>query len=155
MKTGEIVIKNLTNENIEESCELLLNTFPDITKKDKNNLASSIETSRSNLYCKYFVLSEKLSNKVIGITGIYEELKDSNDSCWLGWFCIDKEYQGQGYSKKLLDFSIDKALSLGKKQMKIYTYDSSESKKAIGLYKSYGFDVFNKENSYLFFNKSL
>ena len=155
MKTGEIVIKNLTNENIEESCELLLNTFPDITKKDKNNLASSIETSRSNLYCKYFVLSKKLSNKVIGITGIYEELKDSNDSCWLGWFCIDKEYQGQGYSKKLLDFSIDKALSLGKKQMKIYTYDSSESKKAIGLYKSYGFDVFNKENSYLFFNKSL
>ena len=91
---------------------------------------------------QYWVARDKTELKVIGFTGIYTEPKDNEDSCWLGWFCIDPKYRGIGFGKELLEFSIDRAKELSKKYLHLYTYDSKEYQPAINLYKQYGFEIY-------------
>ncbi|MEA3228851.1 MAG: GNAT family N-acetyltransferase, partial [Campylobacterota bacterium] len=63
----------------------------------------------------------------------------NSDNCWLGWFCVDEEFRGQGLGKKLLDFSMLKAKELNKKSLQLYTYQSPEFEAAINMYRKYNF----------------
>ena len=75
--------------------------------------------------------------------------------CWLGWFCIDKEYRGQGLSKKLLDFSIERAKQLNKKYLHLYTYDSREYIPAMKLYETYHFTIYNKTKKDIYYKRKI
>ena len=78
-----------------------------------------------------------LNNKPIAITGLYY-YPDYPDDMWLAWFGVLPEYQGQGYGKKVLKWSMEKALFEGKKNLRLYT-DETEMQVAVNLYKSFGF----------------
>jgi len=139
-------IKELNHNNLEEAKNLRNRTFNYIKKIEQDTLDASLD--RKNYikcyknneinFMKYYVL-ENNDNKIIGLTGIYNEIEDEDDMCWIGWFCIDNNYRNLGLGKKLLDFSINKAKELNNKFLHLYTYDSKEFEAAINIYKKYGF----------------
>ena len=73
-------------------------------------------------FLKYFVLIQ--DDKVLGLTGLYQEKEDDEHECWLGWFCIDESARGLGIGRKLLEFSIETTQYLDFKKLHLYTYDS-------------------------------
>ena len=90
-------------------------------------------------YLEYFVMLDPKTKQVVGLTGIYTEEEDADNICWLGWFCIDKDYRRRGLGKKLLEYSICKAKELNKQYLHLYTYNSEEFQPAIKFYEQYGF----------------
>lgn len=124
--------------------------FKDITQEEKPSLDASLDiVSYREWYKKsgidkldYWVLIDRASEKVIGLTGLYTEIDDDENTCWLGWFCVDPTYRKSGLGRALLDFSIVKAKNMKKQQLKLYTYDAKEYNDAIAMYEQYGFKVF-------------
>ena len=88
---------------------------------------------------KYWAAIDPYTLHIIGLTGLYNEVDDSEDECWLGWFCVDDKYRGNGYGKKLLEFSEEQAKVLKKKTLHVYSYKTKKYKKAIELYKKSGY----------------
>ena len=86
-------------------------------------------------HVKYYLAY--LNNKPIAITGLYY-YPDYPDDMWLAWFGVLPEYQGHGYGKEVLKWSMNKALSEGKKNLRLYT-DETNMSTAVNLYKSFGF----------------
>lgn len=86
-------------------------------------------------HVKYYLAY--LNNQPIAITGLYY-YPDYPDDMWLAWFGVIPEYQGLGYGKMVLTWSMEKALSEGKKNFRLYT-DESTMCTAVKLYKSFGF----------------
>lgn len=86
-------------------------------------------------HVKYYLAY--LNNKPIAITGLYY-YPDYPDDMWLAWFGVLPEYQGRGYGKEVLKWSMNKALSEGKKNLRLYT-DETNMSTAVNLYKSFGF----------------
>ena len=84
--------------------------------------------------------------EVCGITGLYNESKDDDDTIWLCWFCVDPKYRGQGLGRKLLEFSEEKARSYGKKYLRLYTSDDPSEADAQFLYEGCGFKITKIEN---------
>ena len=78
-----------------------------------------------------------LNQQPIAITGLYY-YPDYPDDMWLAWFGVLPDYQGHGYGKKVLKWSMETALSKGKKNFRLYT-DESNMSIAVNLYKSFGF----------------
>jgi len=82
-------------------------------------------------------------NILIGLLAIY--LNDSNyEYSFITNISVDKNFQGLGLSKKMLDKAINKAKTLGFKY--VYLDVQSDNKKAIGLYYSRGFLMIEKKN---------
>ncbi len=76
-----------------------------------------------------------VSNKPIGMTGIYRFI---SDEAWVGWFGILPQYRNKGYGKKLLEQTIEMAKKQGYKILRLYT-DKVENATAIKLYEKLGF----------------
>lgn len=86
-------------------------------------------------HVKYYLVY--INSKPIAITGLYEYL-DYPDEAWIAWFGVLPEYRGLGYGKKVLTWSMEKAISQGKKVIRLYT-DQSTMSIAVDLYKSFDF----------------
>lgn len=148
-------IKKLSIDTLNEAEILRDKIFSQIDTKERRTLEASID--KEALSCvleeneivdvQYWVAIDKKSSQIIAITGLYTELEDDEDSCWLGWFCLDKRYRGKGFGKELLNFSIEQAKSISKRYLHIYTYDSQEYKVAINMYKHYNFIEYNVEET--------
>lgn len=97
-----------------------------------------------NDHVKYFLAY--LNDKPIAITGLYY-YPNYEDEMWLAWFGVLPEYQGRGYGKEVLKWSIAKSISEGKKVLRLYT-DETNMQKATNLYKKMGFisEKYTKEN---------
>lgn len=125
--------------------------FPNISKKEKDTLKASLYPHKfyhvyqmNNLKnLKYFVVKEKSTNKIVGISGIYEELNDADSECWLGWFGVDENSRNKGLGKYVLSSTIQMVKQQNKKILKLYTYDSEEFQAAYKLYKNFGFEEFH------------
>ena len=85
--------------------------------------------------------------KLIGITGIYTLIGDEIGRCWLGWFCVDRRFRKNGYGKRMLEWSEEKAINMGKKVLSLYSYRYKKYQKALSLYESSGYTVMQKESS--------
>lgn len=148
-------IIELSNELLDESTRLRDNIFNEIQDNEKATLSASLNISGNKAYLellginklKYWVAY--LNNSVIGIVGLYEEMGDTTN-VWLGWFGVDSSYRKKGTGKSLLDFAMNQAKELNYKELHLYTYNSTEFKNAINLYKKSGFveytPNFNKED---------
>ena len=82
---------------------------------------------------KYYLA--KINNKYVGITGIYYY---DLDSAWIGWFGILKEYRKKGIGRELLRKTIDLAITMKFKYIRLYT-DFMGNSNAIRLYEEEGF----------------
>ncbi|MDE6141192.1 MAG: GNAT family N-acetyltransferase [Bacilli bacterium] len=102
---------------------------------DYNLFISLTNLSYPDDHVKYYLAY--LNNKPIAITGFYH-YPDYPDDMWLAWFGVLPEYQGRGYGKEVLKWSMKKALSEGKKNLRLYT-DETNMSTAVNLYKNFGF----------------
>lgn len=93
-----------------------------------------------NPYANYFVL--EINRKVRGYIGLwitYEVAEVIN-------FYVDKEYQGMGFGKMILEFAIN-LCSLSKVQS-ISLEVRENNERAIMLYQKYGFEFSHKREQY-------
>jgi GNAT superfamily N-acetyltransferase len=152
-------IEKLSNSTLDLAIQLRNRTFKGLSNCEKETLEASLDIDNEKYkkclnenkisYLEYFVMIEEKTNKVIGLTGIYVE--DKEEECWLGWFCVDENYRGQGLGQKLLDFSINRAKELNKNVLKLYTYDSKEYQPAINLYEKNCFKNIGEENKDIYY----
>ena len=49
------------------------------------------------------------TKEIIGLTGLYNRKEYPEDEVWLGWFCIDPKYRGQGRGRMLLEWTLQRA----------------------------------------------
>ena len=150
----DFIIEPLSYETLKEAENLRDNVFNDIEENEKLVLKASLNPEQNqDIYLSnelknttYWVALDKETSKVIGLSGLYQEIEDDKDSCWLGWFCIDKKCRGKKYGKALFDFSIKKAQE-SYKTMHIYSYDIKKYQQAINMYKSYGFELYEVKDT--------
>lgn len=132
-------------ERIEQNCKILKKLrFEEISKNNikiaarvqyeifPNSSAYSVYKSkiageRKDLYIGYIAYMEDIP---VGVTGIYE-IPEYSDTVWLSWFGIKKEYRKLGYGKQILDYTIEKAKTLNKKYLRLYTFESWNSEAQI------------------------
>lgn len=160
------MIEPLSYMTLKEAERLRDNTFDDIEDIEKALLQASLNTS---LYKKslekndismisYWVARDRVSKKVIGLTGLYTEVDDERN-CWLGWFCVDETYRGKGFGKRLLQFAEEQAISFNKETIHIYTYNTKKYIRAIEMYKQFGYKEYAVKNMKykrnLYFKKDL
>lgn len=166
-KDFNVYIEPLSFHNLYEAELLRDSIFKDIDKKEKPLLKASLDYKKyADVYKQndmrssiYWVLKDRKSSKIIGLTGLYTEVEDEENECWLGWFCVDEKYRGKKYGKELFDFTIQKAISKDKNILHIYTYDSKKYQPAICMYKNNGFKPYSVKNTKykkdLYFKKEL
>tara|TARA_R110001583_G_scaffold82491_1_gene218775 strand:- start:12562 stop:13863 length:1302 start_codon:yes stop_codon:yes gene_type:complete len=124
-----------------------LQVLPVTLKENINRLESFIkELDKEQESFRYFKNRDlkALKNHVFtflllhgGITVGYGHLDKEGNTVWLG-IVVKQEYQGKGYAKKMMQILIDKAKSLGLNSIQLSVDD--KNKKALGLYKQYGFE---------------
>jgi GNAT superfamily N-acetyltransferase len=90
---------------------------------------------------EYYALQDEKTDRVIGVIGQYENSEDSPDIVWVGWFCVDPDFQGQKLGELLLTWNMQNAREKGYKTMKLYTSDHPREAKAQGLYNKLGFEI--------------
>lgn len=79
--------------------------------------------------------------KIIGSYGLY---KITDSICELRKMYIYKEYQGRGLGKLLMNDAFECAKKSGFTEMQLET--NSKLVEAIGMYKKYGFEIFEPEH---------
>ncbi len=161
------VIEPLSKKHLGEAMRLQHLVFPAMSDTEKLSLPASLSKARyEDIYTKesiksmqYWVAIDPDTSHIIGLTGLYNEINDSEDECWLGWFFVNNKYRGKGYGKKLLEFSEKQAKALKRRTMYIYTYKTKKYQKAIELYKKFGYkEYLVKDTKYkrdLYFKKYL
>ncbi|MFK5936833.1 MAG: GNAT family N-acetyltransferase, partial [Sulfurimonas sp.] len=148
------VLEPLSYMTLKEAERLRDDIFDDIEDIEKDLLLASLNITRYKKILEkndvttlsYWVARDRVSRKVIGLTGVYTEIDDEKN-CWLGWFCVDETYRGQGFGKKLLEFSIEQAQKMEKRHLHLYTYNAKKFEKAINIYNKYGFQEYQEESN--------
>lgn len=146
-------IEPLSPATLDQAINLRDKVFPGLSKLDRETFSASLfkeqyqqwflESTITQL--NYWVAIDDESKKVIGTTGLYCETEDENEAYWLGWFCVEPEFRGQGIGAKLLDFSINTAKAAGKKYLRLYSWTNPDSATAQILYKKRGFRAIGEE----------
>ena len=152
-----IQIRPLTQSDLEEASAMADLVFGEQESSPRNGYEASYNPdalSRLNSrnenkfrWFKYWVAVDDVTEKIIGTTGIYEEVSDSADACWLGWFCVDADYRRLGIGKQLLVFSMNEAKKLGKKYLRLFTTTNPRSDGAQALYDAVGFRIMTEKGT--------
>lgn len=132
--------EQITADNVDLAIKIQNEIFPDengainlicsIDKKLKKKIYGKRWREKTNFYiCK-------VGDVPVGITGIYVYIEYPEDG-WCGWYGILPEFQGQGYGKKLLIWTMGKAKEMGLKNFRLYT-DLKDNKTAVNLYREIG-----------------
>ncbi|MEI6040421.1 MAG: GNAT family N-acetyltransferase [Candidatus Berkelbacteria bacterium] len=147
-----IKVEPLNRGNFDEAIELLNIVFAYDTPHSQQAFLSSIDPEVYKKYkatgeifgknLEYFVVKNN-DGKVIGTTGFYNKDDDDSDVTWLGWYCVDPDFRGQGFGQEILDWTIDEARRRGKKYMRLYTSTRPEEKSANLMYEKNGFKLSN------------
>lgn len=147
----DVSVEPLTFKNLEKTQELLQSVFP-YCKNRKYGPEVSIEKYLLNdmdyfydegLVSEEYYISLDLSrNSILGTTGLSFYRKDHLSNCWLGWFCVNPLYRGNGIGKNLLSWTIKKAQQKRLQEMHIETSDHPNEAGAQQLYESLGFAVY-------------
>ena len=109
--------EEISKDNIKVVAKLQYEIFPNSSAYSVYK--SKITGERKDLYIGYIAYMEDIP---VGVTGIYE-IPEYSDTVWLSWFGIKKEYRKLGYGKQILDYTIEKAKTLNKKYLRLYTFE--------------------------------
>ena len=135
--TAEISIHTATNHDCERVQNLVFGVLreyglpPDLCRTDTD--IADIETTYINRGGVFELLEDENGN-LLGTVGLYPI---NSEKIELRKMYFTKDLRGKGYGKKTLQRMIDKARSLGCKQL--YLETAGVLKEAVGLYKSFGF----------------
>lgn len=149
-----IEIVPISHKNIHESLALLQKVFTTFTDEEDPYLwfKVSVEPDKHQDLMKekgvrdirYFAVLNK-ENKIIGTTGLYHLTKDPENTVWLGFYCLDADYRGQGLGRKILQWTLDQAKAEGNTTMLLYTSPNPGLDDAQKVYEKFGFVTTNKE----------
>ena len=122
--------------NIEEITSLFRDTIQTVNTKDYSSQeieawsrgADNIENWVKRIETHYYILA-KIENKLVGMASI-------DDDAYLDVIYIHHQYQGKGIAKSLLNQMIDRANSLGHKEI---TSDVRITARPFFIYK--GFEI--------------
>lgn len=145
----------LSKENIEEAIRLTDQVFPDDVDSDYSPskvFHTSVEpqsnkewfAGRKLTMLENFVAYDE-SNKMIGVTGLYQRQEDQDDAVWLSWYCVDPKERGKGYGKAILEWTIEEAKRRGFALMKLWTTEDPNEAIAQKLYEKLGFKITGTE----------
>ncbi len=87
---------------------------------------------------KVYVLTSGV--KVIGVIGYFVDRYETGNY-WLGWFYVQKNYQGKTHGKKLLEYIIKKLKSKGVKRLFVNTSSNKKYNKALAIYRDKEFRI--------------
>jgi len=110
---------------------------------DDDAQAAEVDYQESGLDNQYVL---EFDDKVVGVTG-YRMIEETEQTAWLSWTYLDKQYCGQGLGKKMVSEAIEKfTKSDGRKLfIKVSDYIDPEHgaiyEAALMLYKKLGFNV--------------
>ena len=155
-----ISIKALSESNLRDSQDLVERIFPREHAGKMLAASLNIEQYRDYLdgikvsWLEYYVATDDDGN-IIGTSGLYTKNPAENSVVWLGWFCVSEEYRRKGVGKKLLDYSISKAVKKGYNTMKIYSDAGVKGEAARGFYTDYGFTQTVEANASFYWEKAL
>lgn len=105
--------------------------------KDNIVVASKVQYEifpNSSAYLKYLKEIEKQTlelpisflvyenNTPIGVVGLYD-IPSYNDTIWLSWFGVLKEYRFKGYGKQIFSDILEIAKQYNKKFLRLFTYE--------------------------------
>lgn len=149
-----IKVEPLSRENFDEAVRLANSVFNYEKSLPENAFMASIDDEKFKELKKtgavfgknleYFVVKNN-DGKIIGTTGLYNKEDDAEDVIWLGWYCVDPNFRGQGYGQEILDLTISEARRRGKKYFRLYTSTRPEEKSANLMYEKNGFKLSNDE----------
>lgn len=141
MNDISISCEKVVMDNLKLAIKIQKDIFPN--ENGSLNLKASVDKSLvENVYEKNFSKSvdfwicKNEKNDCIGITGTYCYL-DYPEDAWCGWYGILPENRGQGYGKKLLLWTMEKAKEMGFKNFRLYT-DLVDNSNAVELYRKLG-----------------
>lgn len=141
----EISIRSATNEDCERVQNLVFSVLreyglePDLCRTDTD--IADIDTAYINRG-GVFELLEDVDGNLLGTVGLYPI---SDEKIELRKMYFAKNLRGQGYGKKTLQRMIDRAASLGYRQL--YLETAGVLKEAVGLYRSFGFQATEEKHT--------
>jgi GNAT superfamily N-acetyltransferase len=149
-----IKVEPLSRENFDEAVKLANSVFHYEKSLPENAFIASIDEEKFKELKKtgavfgkkleYFV-ARNSDGKIIGTTGLYNIEDDNSDVTWLGWYCVDPNFRGQGFGQEILDWTIEEARRRGKKYFRLYTSTRPEEKSANLMYEKNDFKLSDDE----------
>lgn len=95
---------------------------------------------------RYWILKGGNNNqKIIGFTGLYQNINDPPDVGWLGWYGVAPEERGKGLGDAILTATITKARDAGFTALRLYTSDTPNEDIALKMYRKKGFHEIKSE----------
>lgn len=79
------------------------------------------------------------AERVLGTTGLYRYIKDSDEAVWVAWFCVDPKARGRGIGQALIDHTVSRARNAGFNRIRLYTSTDPNEAAAQRLYERNGF----------------
>ena len=125
-----MTLERITQANIRYALQIQEELFPG--ESAQTNYEESL-SERSGY--EYFLINE--DGICVGIIGLYRCPED-NDSAWLGWFGIRKEFRRKHLGSAALKMFEEMALSKGYSYARLYT-DAMNNDTAIAFYKANGY----------------
>jgi GNAT superfamily N-acetyltransferase len=150
-----IIIQPLSLETLEPTIALAEKCFLLDFNADPSRIRTSVEAA---IYpdkltdrfrdlvvpggIKYWVALDE--NRVIGMVGYYILTEDQAEAVWISWYCVDPAYRHKKIGLQLLEFIIEKAKSLGKTYLRLFSSDIPAEHRAHEVYKKRGFVPFRE-----------
>jgi glucosamine-phosphate N-acetyltransferase len=148
MSFNDIKFKLLSDENISEYLELIKHLSDTIERDNMTNLMTYYKIMESYPYLQIWIAQDPYSNKMIGCGSIIIEPKfihKCGSVAHIEDICINPEYRGKGYGKKIIHFLID--ISKINNCYKVILDCNDENK---SFYEKCGFNKTNNQMSIYF-----
>jgi GNAT superfamily N-acetyltransferase len=146
-----IRIRELDKERLKEVCDLADKVFEGDLWTPHEEIKASIDSTTFNIYknrtrenfswIKYWYAVDEAKDVVVGVVGLYDQNHDKEEACWLGWFCVDPEFEGQGAGEILLSYAANYARRIGRRYQRLYTSNIKRYSHAQMLYIKKGFRI--------------
>ena len=133
-----MTLERITENNIHYAVSIQEELFPE--ESARTNYEDSL--SPEAVY-EYYLLYE--NGVCVGIIGLYRYPED-DDSAWLGWFGIRKEFRRGHLGSTALKMFEDMAMAKGYRFARLYT-DAVDNDTAIAFYRANGYVCEPYENA--------
>jgi GNAT superfamily N-acetyltransferase len=137
LSVRDMILERVTDKNILTAIRIQNELFPE--ENGRTNFEESLDSDSDY---DYYLLYE--DGKCVGIIGLYNFGEDQ-DSAWLGWFGIRKEYRRRKLGSKALKAFEEMAIGKGYRFARLYT-DATDNDGPIAFYKNNGYIAETYEN---------
>jgi GNAT superfamily N-acetyltransferase len=147
---ADLKFEPLSQERLEQALLLVKKCFPDEYESAEVAYKESLGTDHYNslwtTYLQYWVVIDKDTDKIVALTGLYQDFEQAGDEVWLGWFCVDPDQRRRGLGRETLKWTIDFAKSQGYKYLRLWTSDHPDEAPAQALFESMGLKAFRQKH---------